>query len=178
VRPPPFAAAASGALYTETIRTAVLAYKFRADLGVLPLLRQALQRACESPALAEHVRAAKSAGAVVPVPLHPLKRWMRGRDPILELAQEVSTSLDVPLLRALKKVRWTPSQARLSRDARRRNLRGAFRVRSRARVPESVILVDDVLTTATTVARCARELRRAGARRVVALTVARSGAEG
>ena len=71
-------------------------------------------------------------------------------------------------------MRDTPSQTGLDRRARRANVRGAFRVRER-RAPASVVwLVDDVVTTGSTLAECARTLRRAGAQRVVAICIART----
>jgi predicted amidophosphoribosyltransferase len=170
-----FDLAAAGARYDGPVRTAVLRFKFEGDRGVLPLLAAALARAARSDALRD---AAREAGAIVPVPLHPWKRFLRGRDPARELARALAAGLarerKVEVVPLLRKVRWTRSQVSLPEAARRRNLRGAFRVRRGAVVPATVILVDDVLTTCTTASRAALALKRAGAERVIVLAVARS----
>lgn len=83
------------------------------------------------------------------------------------MAREVGTRCN-PI--ALRRLRDTPSQTKLDRSARRRNVRNAFETRTP--VPEVVWLVDDVVTTGSTLAECARVLKRAGARRVVGVCAA------
>ena len=74
----------------------------------------------------------------------------------------------------LERVRPTESQTGLTRHQRRENIRGAFRAREAEAVTGgTVLLVDDVFTTGTTVSECARVLRKAGAARVWVATVAR-----
>ncbi|MDJ0849010.1 MAG: phosphoribosyltransferase family protein [Myxococcota bacterium] len=108
---------------------------------------------------------------VVPVPLHPRRLRARGFNPAALLARAAARIGDVPCDPVgLRRVRDTPSQTRLDRRARRRNVRGAFVARRPA--PARVWLVDDVATTGSTLAACARALRRAGAREVVALCAA------
>jgi len=75
-------------------------------------------------------------------------------------------------VRTLRKVRETADQASLDRAGRRRNLDGAF---VSLRVPERVLLVDDVMTTGATADACARALRAAGAFEVMVVTFARAG---
>jgi predicted amidophosphoribosyltransferase len=75
----------------------------------------------------------------------------------------------------LARTRETASQTGLSRRQRRVNVRGAFAVTSPGRVKgRSVLIVDDVMTTGTTAAECARVLRRAGAKEIFVATVARA----
>jgi predicted amidophosphoribosyltransferase len=170
-----FDSAAAGARYEGPIRTAVLRFKFERDRGVLPLLRSALLHAAGSPGLRDAVRVA---GAIVPLPPHPWKRFLRGADPVRELADALSDDLAperrIAVEPLLEKVRWTPSQVSLPERARRRNLRDAFRVRRHRVVPATVVLVDDVLTTCTTASRSALALKRGGAETVIVLAVARS----
>jgi len=119
-----------------------------------------------------------SAHCVVPVPLHPWRRLRRG----FNQADVLSRALGPPVIHALWRIRATAPQTGLTAFARRRNVRGAFRVSPlvRRRVLQSyvvdriVILVDDVWTTGATLDECARVLKAAGAREVSALTVTRA----
>ncbi len=115
---------------------------------------------------------------IVPVPLHQGRRRSRGFNQAELIARaavrrspdkfEVSTSL-------LVRHRETISQVGLSREERIENMRDAFRVIDRHRLQgRAVILVDDVMTTGTTLSECARVLKSAGAERVWAATVARA----
>ncbi len=167
-------ASASG-LHEGPLRTAVLAFKFCGDLGVLQFLRDSLTRAALASSLEPAMRQAE---AIVPVPLHPLKRWWRGLDSGLLLAEELALGLAprqrLPVLPLLRKQRWTPPQSTLKAAQRRRNLRNGFAVLPGVRVPQVVVLVDDVLTSGSTASECARALKRGGARRVIVVVAARS----
>lgn len=110
---------------------------------------------------------------VVPVPLHPRRIRARGFNPAASLARRVARVAGCRTApRALRRTRDTPSQTGLDRLGRRRNVAGAFVCNLRP--PGTVWLVDDVVTTGATLSECARELRRNGARRVVAVCVART----
>ena len=112
---------------------------------------------------------------VVAVPMHERRLRERGFHPAGELALALARALRVPAdPRALAQLRPTASQTGLDRRERRRNVRGAFAAGPRARIPPRVALVDDVVTTGATLGEAARALRRAGARRVVAVCVART----
>jgi ComF family protein len=116
---------------------------------------------------------------VVPVPLHRSKRRQRGFNQA-ELIARAALKMDaLPAAElvtdVLERTRPTVSQIGLTRPQRVENIRGAFRVRHPSRVSgRDVILVDDVLTTGTTVSECARILRKAGAEKVWVATVART----
>jgi ComF family protein len=111
--------------------------------------------------------------AVVPVPLHWRKRWQRGFNQSELLARGVARKWGLPVIHALRRSRYTPAQAGLSTTARRKNVAAAFIGRPEAS-GKRLLLIDDVLTTGSTAAACATALRRAGAARVVLLTVARA----
>jgi len=112
--------------------------------------------------------------AVVPVPLHWKRQWQRGFNQSELLARLVARRGGVPVRQALRRVKPTRVQAGLSNSARRDNVASAFRVRRGERLAGlRLLLVDDVLTTGSTAAACARTLKRAGARRVAVLTIAR-----
>jgi ComF family protein len=112
--------------------------------------------------------------AVVPVPLHWRRQWQRGFNQSELLARLVARRCGIPVRNALRRVQATRVQAGLSNSARRDNVASAFRVRGSERLDGlRLLLVDDVLTTGSTATACARTLKRAGARRVAVLTIAR-----
>jgi len=113
--------------------------------------------------------------AVVPVPLHWRRRWARGFNQSELLARGIARRCGVPMVRVLHRTRPTATQTGLSNTGRRHNVAGAFQVRRPQSVAgKRILLVDDVMTTGSTAAACARALRRAGAGRIVVLTVARA----
>ena len=118
------------------------------------------------------------ASCAVPVPLHPWRRLHRG----FNQAADLAATLPIPVVHALWRRRMTAPQTGLSAGARRRNVRGAFRVSPllrrrvlRAMITDRIVLlVDDVRTTGATLDACAHVLRDAGAKEVRALTLARA----
>ncbi|HUI53823.1 MAG TPA: ComF family protein [Bryobacteraceae bacterium] len=113
--------------------------------------------------------------AVTPVPLHWRRQWARGFNQSDLLAQAIARRCCIPVTRALRRARATLTQAGLSNTARRQNVVAAFRCRPVARTlsGKRVLLIDDVMTTGSTAAACARALKSAGAAKVALLTVAR-----
>jgi len=110
--------------------------------------------------------------AIVPVPLHWLRQWKRGFNQSELLARALARRTGLPVLKALKRGRSTLTQAGLSNHARRQNVCRAFRARPVD--GKRILLIDDVMTTGSTAAACALALKKAGARRVALLTVARA----
>jgi ComF family protein len=156
--------------YRDTLREAVIRSKHSAEellahgLGVL---------------LADRIVStlgAEAASAVVPVPLHWLRRWQRGYNQAEAIAEAVADGLRLPFQpRALRRIRYTRAQTRQSRTQRRENLRGVFRPSVWADLRgRTVLLVDDVLTTGATCHEAARALKVAGANRVLVAVLARS----
>ena len=117
----------------------------------------------------------ESFDAIVPMPLHWRKRWQRGFNQADLLAHEISRRTHTPVRNVLRRVRFTATQAGLTNAKRRKNVSGAFRPKGdHALRGQRVLLVDDVMTTGSTAAACARALKMAGAGHVVLLTVART----
>src|SRR5439155_27029370 len=105
---------------------------------------------------------------VIPVPLHRSRERIRG----FNQAELIASRLGLPVApRLLHRRKNTPSQTGLTRNERKRNLAGAFE--ARGVVKGTLIVVDDVYTTGSTMNEIARTLKRAGAERVEVLTVAR-----
>jgi ComF family protein len=146
----------------------LLQLKFHQKLHLASLLGGLLAEALEG-------RAAPLPDCLVPVPLHPQRLRERGYNQALELARVVSTRLAVPLDATLcVRQRATAPQTALDGKERRRNLHGAFTVRE-GNLPRHVAIIDDVVTTGTTVGELARTLRRAGVDTVEVWACARAG---
>jgi ComF family protein len=126
-------------------------------------------------ALAEHgADFGADADLVLPMPLHPRRLAERGFNQAVELARTFARGRGLPLaLAAVRKVRDLPAQAGLDREARLKNPRGAFEC-AQPIDGRRVIVIDDVMTTGATLDELARCLKRAGARWVGNLVVART----
>lgn len=114
---------------------------------------------------------------LVPVPLNKWRYRIRKFNQAALLAKLVGDGCELPVCHdALVRVRATRSQVGLTAGQRRRNVGGAFRVPEHRKADvfgRSVVLVDDVITTGSTMQACARTLLRAGARSVDLLAFAR-----
>jgi ComF family protein len=163
--PPPFARARAAALYDGPVATAITRFKFGRQMAFLPVMQSWLQR----PLCRELVT---DADLLAPVPLHPKRIKHRGFNQALLLARAFP---EAPVAReAVVRTRHTAPQVGLNPKERKDNVKDAFAVPDPELVKgKNVLLIDDLLTTGSTVKECARVLRRAGARRVEVLTVSR-----
>lgn len=168
-RAPAFDTARSAFVYTPESRRLVLSLKHGGRVDGLAAFGGWMRRAGRA-MLAE-------ADYLVPVPLHARRLRQRRFNQSLLLAQSVAKLSGVACdPHILMRRRATPSQGGQSARGRRRNVAGAFAVRdgAKARIRDArLILIDDVYTTGATLEACARALKRAGAARVDALTLAR-----
>ncbi len=113
--------------------------------------------------------------AIIPVPLHPARLRERGFNQALELAHPIARAIGIPIRSdLLARTRATAPQSDLDAAARRRNLRGAFEVCDPRGLLTHVALLDDVMTTGSTLRECARTLRRAGVERIDVWAIARA----
>jgi ComF family protein len=112
---------------------------------------------------------------VVPLPLHWRRFWSRGYNQAAAIGRELAEGLGVKFdAKLLRRVRHTPQQVQPSAAARRENVRGAFRTHRKASLGgRCVLLVDDVMTTGSTVGEAARTLRKSGAKQVMVAVLAR-----
>lgn len=158
-----FDAAWSAVAYDGVSRALVHALKFRGALACADVM--AAQIAANAPS-------ALLAGALVPAPADPRRRRRRGFDHAAVLARALAARTGLQVAHGLLRPRALPRQLGAGRVERLR--RRGVELEVRGRVPERVVVVDDVHTTGATLDACARALRAAGARRVVALTYART----
>ena len=165
-----FDAAYSFGFYESELRKLIQLFKYsRVQTLAAPLGRF----------LARALPREQSFDVIVPMPLHWRKRWQRGFNQAGLLAHEIGRRTHTPVRNALRRVKNTASQAGLTSSKRRKNVSGAFQASRRPSMRaaldgHSVLLIDDVMTTGATAAACARALKRAGARQVTLLTLARA----
>jgi competence protein ComFC len=99
------------------------------------------------------------------VPMHPVKKSIRGFNQSELIAQKLSMMLELPTFPLLTKTRKTSAQMTLNRVQRLTNLVGAFK--SSNCQGRTVILIDDVVTTGATLIECEKSLVKAGAAKVI-----------
>ena len=165
-----FRCAVSFCRHDGLARDLVVRFKYRGE----HFLRRPLARWLAQSLQTDERLVDPPAAALVPVPLHRRRERERGFNQADALCRRLSRETGLPVWRALRRVRFTPKQARLSREQRLRNLRDAFLPVPRQPVTGAhLLLVDDVFTTGSTVHECARVLCEAGAASVRVLTVTR-----
>lgn len=118
---------------------------------------------------------APEVAGVVPMPLHPSRLKKRGFNQASELAKPIARALQAKVrYQWLIRERDTPSQVGQNREQRQHNLRGAFRATGDVR-GQRILLVDDVMTTGSTLSEAARTLKASGAAWVGAAVLCRAG---
>ncbi|MDE2230077.1 MAG: ComF family protein [Alphaproteobacteria bacterium] len=165
---PIYARARAAMRYDEASRSLVLAFKHGDKLQLAPALGLFMRRA--------GAELLGTCDVVVPVPLHWTRLFARRYNQAAVLAHALAAGGGPPVeADLLQRRRRTPSQGRSGRAERRRNVRGAFALKSgRSVAGRRVLLVDDVLTTGATVTACARVLLDSGASAVDVLTLTRT----
>jgi ComF family protein len=167
--PPAYTRARAAVRYDDVARKLVHALKYGDRLDLAPTMGRWMANAGRE--------LLHDADALVPVPLHWRRQWLRRFNQSALLAEVMSKPSGVPVAHlALKRTKATPQQVGLSQSARALNVQGAFRVPpdgAAAVAGRRILLVDDVLTSGATVDACARALLRAHAARVDVLVFAR-----
>jgi competence protein ComFC len=164
-----FSSARSAVILNKTVLEVVRRYKYKRALWFEPFLADLLIRE----ALPE-LRKEKW-DFIVPVPLHPDKKRQREFNQAERLATFLSAAASIPMdTTLLKRVAWTETQTKLSREKRAENMRNAFTMRKKRKLRgERIVLFDDVFTTGATTNACAEVLLAAGAGEVGVWTIAR-----
>src|SRR5438045_4768958 len=165
-----FDAAVSAYRSRGVVRFIVLQFKYNRQLQLRHPIAEWLREAMNDARLRQ-----RHFHLVIPVPLHPARRRERGFNQAELLAKILAKEINVPVGRALERIRYTTTQTAFDRVERMENLHGAFRLRKKIGVRGlHVLLVDDILTTGSTLIACARVLREPGAQSVYAVTAARA----
>lgn len=158
-------------LYQGPLRRAVINLKFRRWLRAVEPLSALVIETLSRPENAP----LREAEGLIPVPIHPLRRAMRGFNQAEEIARAVSQQTGIPLWSRLVRRRfYRRPQVGLTGAQRWENVQGAFEV---VRPPQAegrrILLLDDVFTTGSTFDACADALKQAGAAEVIVLAIAR-----
>jgi ComF family protein len=151
--------------YEGPARALVRALKFRGAVGLVDAM--AAQMAANAP---PHLLRGRT---LVPVPLHRTRRRRRGFNQAEEIAAALGRRAGLPVADCLERVAGS-TQVGKGRSERLAALDGLMRLRAGAGVPLRVLLVDDVVTTGSTLAACAAALEAEGAREVMAIAYART----
>lgn len=167
--PPEFSMARSALGYDDASRDFILGFKHgdqtHAVVTMVPWLRAA------------GTDFWGRADMIVPVPLHRWRLLRRRYNQAALMAKAMGKAMQKPVIvDALNRIRATPTQGHLKADERRRNVKSAFAVNVKRRAVlqgKSIVLIDDVYTTGSTVKECARVLLDGGAKEVFVLTLAR-----
>ena len=165
--PPVFDRTCVPLLYQSPVDFLIKELKFHNRLAAARLLGEWLGEAVEN-------RGGRQPEWLIPVPLHPARLRERGFNQALELTRPVARRLHIPILAdSVRRVRSTAPQSGLNAKTRPTNVRGAFIV-NRPLHARHVAIVDDVITTGSTVSELARVLRTAGVEEIEVWACARA----
>lgn len=162
--PEPFESVIAPLRYDFPVDVAVKALKFHRKLFYLSAFSEILSTVIQ--------RLPSDIDAVLPVPLHWRRQATRGFNQAADLSQPVARRLNVPLMRGVYRQRATSYQSGLHAAERRKNLRDAFAVRGTVAARHALI-IDDVMTTGTTVRQLYQLLRNHGVEKLSVLVLAR-----
>ncbi len=165
----PYSFCRSSALYTDEFRKAIHSFKYEGNFSAGKKLGQLLSETYQAHTVFH------CCDLISFVPLH----WKRKRERQFNqselLAKMLSKNSNKPLQSVLKRDRNTTPQTLLSSEMRKKNLKDAFSVTNATYIDgKTILLVDDVYTTGSTVKECSRTLLKGGARRVLIITAGRA----
>ena len=153
--------------YQDVVRESLLRYKFGGAS-----YRSAIYAELLMPYIEKHIQ--EKPDVVTWAPLSAKRLRKRGYDQARLLAEEIAKRLGIPCEKLLDKISDTPPQSGIKdAEERRANVLGAYAASAGAKIEgRSALLVDDILTTGSTMGECCRILRESGARRVLCTAVA------
>ncbi len=163
--PPEFDISISLMRYQGAAVRLVTQYKFHDRLSCSRLLAELLL---------ERLAMTSRPECIIAVPLHPKRLRKRGFNQSHELGKIIAARLQLPLVsHVVTRTRDTPQQTGLDANQRRKNIRGAFTVTMPLQY-KHIALIDDVVTTGSTVNELARVLKKAGVETVSVWSIARA----
>ncbi|MBI2039665.1 ComF family protein [Candidatus Microgenomates bacterium] len=165
-------------IYQDSLRSAIqqLKYKGIKDLAEILMDITIEYWAKYQPFVLDQIKKDQGVGwVVIPVPLYWWRANSRGFNQSSLIGQILSKKLGLGYCDGLKRIRYTRSQAKLKGKQRKQNISGAFEISSDYTLSPKpyTLLIDDVWTTGSTLRECCWILKRAGAKKVWAITLAR-----
>ncbi|MDR1418009.1 MAG: ComF family protein [Endomicrobium sp.] len=156
-------------LYKGNLRKLVLKFKYSNRIFLYK------DFAFEMSNLIKEYNFLRTADFIIPVPLNIFRRIKRGYNQAELLAQEVSVNIGIPMLKnVLLRGKVTKPQFKLSKFERKKNIQSSFTIKNKNTIKnKTILIVDDIATTCSTVSVCAGVLKRSGAKNVYVLTLAR-----
>ena len=163
-----FDSARAVALYTSPFRECIHAFKYQGFTSFRSLFGELLCEYLEKNPFLREV------DFLLPVPLHPARFIERGFNQSLILAEEIKKCFSLPLVsKEVRRVKPTLPQVGLRFRERRKNMRGAFEIKENNLFQtKRVLIVDDVLTSRSTVDSLSQTLKKGGAKEVLVLALA------
>jgi len=166
---PSFACTIAPFSYTAPVSDFIIALKFHGKLLYAKLLSDFL-----ATQLINYYQAHPKPSLIIPVPLHKARLAERGFNQALEIAKPIAKKLKIPLERHnCRRVKNTLAQTLLNADERRINIKKAFVVKKT--IPSHIAVIDDVITTGSTINEFCLALRQAGATTIDVWCCARAG---
>lgn len=154
-----------GAHYIE-IRDSIEAYKYRSDRqyawGYVDILAKVVEK---------YVENNNNDRVIVAVPMHWSRYMIRWFNHIDFLVTRLSDQLSIPYEKPLQ-ANFTHRQSKLSKVKRMQNRDHAFRLKVWEKLPETVILIDDIISTGSTANACAKILKESGVKKVYGIFIA------
>lgn len=164
-KPPPYHRIIAPFRYTPPISDLIHQLKYRKMLHVGRILGELLSNHL-------HALDLGPVDALIPVPLHWRRQISRSFNQSNEISKQVSKRLGIPMdIKAVKRMRHTPPQVSLGPKQRKRNMHRAFMAKEISY--SSVMIIDDVITSGSTVTELAKCLKRAGVEKVLVAAIAR-----
>ena len=147
--------------YAGIMRRLIIDFKFKGKLSYGEIISEIMIEKLLERNLSEVV--------LTFVPMHPRRERERGYNQSKILAENIGKKLDLKCQEVFEKVKDTKFQVGLKKDQRQENLKNAFAVK---KAPEEIIIVDDVITTGTTISELVKVAKSAGIKKVTALIAA------
>ena len=153
-------------VYDQVMRESIAGFKYGKRREYAAFYAEEILKRCAKDMLLWHGE------AFVPVPLHPSRKRKRGFNQAELLARRIGTQLEIPVFpKALRRAKKTLPQKQLNQQERLKNLRQAFVPGNLPPEVGTVLLVDDIYTTGSTLEACAQALKSMGVKKVYGLTL-------
>ena len=154
--------------YEGTIREKILDYKFSNKAYLYRFFTEIITKSEKKYSFF------KKYDIITPVPIHKKRKLKRGYNQTELIARCIAKNYEnLRYMDTLKRVKHTVSQSLLNKVAREQNIKNAYKINNVSLEDKSVILFDDIYTTGATANECCKLLKKAGAKKVAVVTIAK-----